>query len=206
MFKERPLVSQAGKKRSLVAGVGINDARYVTGYTDENGKKITCPYYATWSGMLERVFSPNFHLRQPTYLGCTVDESWKVFTNFRKWMHQQDWHDKCLDKDLLVLGNKHYGPDTCMFVSKYINSLTVLRGNARGAYPLGVVKSSSNGYTYFLAKCSFYGKQKTLGSFSTPEEASEAYLIAKRTYLQEIADQQSDIKLKEALIRFKNSL
>ena len=107
---------------------------------------------------------------------------------------------------MLVVGNKHYGPATCLFVSRQINSLTVLRPNARGDYPLGVIKSEHSGYTYFLARCSFYGKQRLIGSYKTPEEASLAYLKAKREYIVEIANRQTDSVLKSALMRFQASL
>lgn len=206
MFVERPLKSKAGKPKRLVNGIGINDAWYATGYTDAQGKRQVCPFYVVWSGMLERVLSGNFHQRQPTYQGCTVEEDWKTFSKFRSWMEQQDWQGKCLDKDLLVLGNKHYGPDTCLFVPRSINSLTVLRGNGRGTLPLGVTSSVINGRTYYIAKCSFYGKQKTIGSFKTPGEAEQAYLAAKKEYLLDVAVQQTDPRLKQALINFQASL
>ena len=202
MFIEKALTPGMGTVRKGVAGIGINDADYVTGYTGENGTTVTCPFYSTWAGMLERVYSNKFHKRSPTYLGCTVEESWKTFSNFRKWMQSQDWKGKALDKDLLVQGNKHYGPDTCVFVDRQVNSLTILRGNARGSLPLGVTKSSSNGYTYYLAKCSFYGKQKTLGSFKTVEEAEACYRQAKTQYIQEIANKQKDPRVRKALLNF----
>lgn len=202
MFVEKPLTPGMGTVRKGVAGVGINDADYVTGYVGENGTTITCPFYSTWAGMLERVYSKKFHKRSPTYSGCTVEESWKTFSNFRKWMQSQDWKDKALDKDLLVQGNKHYGPDTCVFVDRQVNALTVLRGNARGSLPLGVTKSKNNGYTYYLAKCSFYGKQKTLGNFKTIEEAENCYRQAKRKYIEEIANKQKDPRVRKALLNF----
>lgn len=202
MFVQKPLIPGIGGARKGVAGVGINDANYVTGYADENGKTVTCPYYATWAGMLERVYSKKFHLRSPTYADCTVEDGWKTFSVFREWMTQQDWQGKALDKDLLVQGNKHYGPNTCLFVDRQVNSLTVLRGNKRGALPLGVVKSASNGYVYYLAKCSFYGKQKTLGNFKTIEEAETCYRSAKRRYIDEIALTQKDLRVRQALLDF----
>ena len=206
MFIQRPLSNKGGKPRQLVQGHGINDATYVTGYTDSDGKKVTCPYYATWSGMLERVYSPKFHTKNPTYIDCTVEDSWKSFSVFRTWMEMQNWQEMCLDKDLLILGNKHYGPDTCIFIPRTINSMLVLRENYRGDYPLGVTKSAHKGYTYYVARCSFYGKFKHLGTFKTPEEASECYLIAKRAHIIEVANTLNDVRTKNALLNFKDSL
>lgn len=200
MFIQKPLTPGMGTVRGLVAGVGINDANYVTGYSDKSGKKLTCPYYSTWAGMLERVYSEKFHDRYPSYRGCSLDPSWKLFSVFREWMAKQDWEGKALDKDLLVPGNRQYGPDKCIFVSRDINSLTAIRGNGRGSLPLGVTKTGSGKYTYYLAKCSFYGKQKTLGSFKTPEEAAECYRAAKLQHIKEIAHKQTDQRLKAALL------
>ena len=201
MFEERPLTPGMGKVRTPVAGVGINDSWYATGYLDKERKKVTCPYYATWSGMLERIFSAKFHERQPTYKECTVEESWKVFSNFRQWMKSQDWEGKALDKDLLIQGNKHYGPHTCIFVPTALNGLLALRANARGVYPLGVTRSVNNGNVYFTARCCFYGKQKTIGSYKTPEEASAAYIATKLKYIQELAAAEKNPKIRDALLR-----
>jgi hypothetical protein len=200
MFKENP-INNLGKPRKPVYGVGINDSPYITGYRDEKGTLHTCPYYSAWHAMLGRCYCERQLTRQPSYIGCTVVEEWKYFTKFRSWMETKDWKGKALDKDLLVQGNKLYGPDTCLFVDKAVNSLLVFRDRARGPYPLGVTLSKSNGYEYFVAKCSFYGKQKTLGSFKTPEEAAECYREEKLRHFAEIAHKQTDPIIKQAILR-----
>lgn len=205
MFQERPLTVTAGRPRTPLFGVGINDSPYVVSYLDQAGKMQTCPYYSTWGNILERCFSERFHRKQPSYRGCTLEDSWKTFSNFRKWMEMQDWQGKAIDKDLLVQGNKHYGPQTCIFIPKGLNSLLIMRGNHRGPYPLGVVLSKTNGYQYFAARCSFYGKQKTLGTYKTVEAASQKYQEEKRKYVAEIAATQSDPIIKAALLRFSFS-
>lgn len=73
------------KTRKLVHGVGINDADYVTqkletiGYV--NGKRKQkrvwiCPFYRTWSNMLDRCYSFKYQERNKTYIGCTVTDEW----------------------------------------------------------------------------------------------------------------------------------
>ena len=200
MFIEKPLSLKSGTPRKLLYGVGINDAKYLTGYKDQNGKSVSCPYYDRWRGMLGRCYSKAFHKRQPSYLNCTIDESWKTFSIFKLWMQSQDWKYKALDKDLLCWGNKHYSPEYCLFVSQAVNNLLALRGNARGEYPLGVHCTTYKESKYYQARCSFYGKQVRLGTYKTAEEAAEVYRKAKLSYISEVANNEKDLRVKAALL------
>lgn len=199
MFVERPILLTKGKPKSLLYGVGINDATYSVGYKDAAGKSVSCPYYDRWRGMLYRCYSTQFHKRQPSYANCTVEESWKTFSTFKLWMQSQDWVGKALDKDLLCWGNKHYGPEHCLFVSQQINSVLILRGNGRGKQPIGVIRTGGDKYEYYEARCSFYGKQVRLGTYKTAAEAAEVYKAAKLKYIAELADSETDPKVKAAL-------
>lgn len=199
MFIQRPITSASQTQRGLVHGVGVNDAPYITSHKDDAGKIILCPYYKTWTSMLERVFSKKFHAKKPTYTSCTLDDSWKTFSVFRAWMETQSWEGRVLDKDLLSWDNKHYGPNTCLFISRELNNLLTLRRNYRGELPLGVSKTQINGYEYFVASCSFYGKQKRLGYFKSIEEAAETYRTAKLAYIEELAKAEKDPRVQQAL-------
>ena len=200
MFQARPVLGAIPKQRRPVFGHGINDADYHIHSIDAHGKRHVCPYYKVWANMLERVFSAKVHERRPTYRTCTIDESWKVFSNFKRWMESQDWDGKALDKDILNPGNKHYGPDTCVFISHALNNLLTLRGNARGPYPLGVSQTSMRGFTYFVASCSFYGKQRRLGYFKTVEEAATAYRNAKLGYIRDLAANEPNPRIRGSLL------
>jgi hypothetical protein len=199
VFIERKCLYKIKQRRPLF-GVGINDANYVVKYKNEEGKLVTCPYYAVWSGMVERCFSTKLQQRRPTYKGCTLEESWKTFSNFKTWMQNQDWQGKELDKDLISWDNKHYGPDTCLFISTELNNLLCLRSRHRGKLPLGVSKTKIKGYEYFIASCSFYGIQKRLGYFKTVEEAAAAYKKAKLEYIAALAQKETEPKVREALV------
>lgn len=113
-------------------------------------------------------------------------------------MESQDWQGKQLDKDLLVQGNKVYGPDTCLFVNRDINTLLTDHSAARGNLPQGVSLDRGR----YKAQCSFNGKQERLGSFGTPEEAAIAYRSHKYTHIQEVAAQQPE-PIKSALLRYR---
>jgi hypothetical protein len=209
------------RKNKLVWGVGINDADYIVniqetiGYVDGKQKLKSvwrCPFYNTWVSMLERCYSEKFHIKQPTYIGCSVFEEWLTFSNFKRWMQTQDWEGKQLDKDLLFKGNKIYSPDTCIFVSKEVNSFLTERGACRGKYPIGVsYKKKSEWMVNELSKpyvaqvSDGTGKTTYLGIFATPEEAHQVWLKAKIELAKELAAEQTDPRVAKAIVeRYKN--
>ena len=109
--------------RSLVHGVGVNDADYDV-HIRKNIKTVwRCPFYVKWKQMLRRCYYPLWHKKYPTYIGCSVCPEWHYFSKFRLWMENQKWEGMALDKDLLVRGNQVYSPDTCCFIPGAINAL-----------------------------------------------------------------------------------
>ena len=145
--------------------------------------------YDTWKGVLRRCYDKNFLDKRPTYKGCSVIEEWFNFQVFAEWFEEnyknymQGWH---LDKDILVKGNKIYSPETCCFVPPEINGLFVNRKNGRGVHPIGVSKHKKQ--NKFQTRLFKNGEEITLGYFNTPEEAFQAYKIAKEDYIKEVAD------------------
>jgi hypothetical protein len=105
-------------------------------YISREGGKLTV-VYLKWSNMLERCYSEEYHKKQPTYIGCSVDERWHNFQVFAKWFEENYIEGYELDKDILLKGNKIYSPETCCFVPKEINLL--FKGHKNGKiYPPGV--------------------------------------------------------------------
>lgn len=192
-------------KRSLTYGVGINDADYVVQKNEKvDGKKKAvwrCPYYDRWISMLRRCYSAKFHVKQPTYKGCKVCDEWLYFSNFHKWMENQDWEGKQLDKDLLLEGNKIYSPDTCVFVSPRVNIFINDHGRARGKYLIGVSWDKRN--KKFRADCCnpFTKKKEYLGLFDTELEAHNAWLERKQEHCIELCKEISDPRIVDALYR-----
>ena len=201
MFVEQPATKMSLAKRKLIHGVGINDANYQVMFKDTDGKRHTCPYYRKWQAILVRVYCPKYHSKQPTYVGSTVCEEWLTFSQFKHWMAAQDWEGKELDKDLLDYRNKHYSPETCLFITKAQNNLLTLCKARRGELPLGVYFNKAN--NKFQASLSCHGKSKHMGSYDTPEEASKVYVEAKLEYIAELAAAENNPKIKRALIALK---
>ena len=171
-------------EKKLVYGVGINDADYVVqkfeNYIDSNGKKIrrriwVCPFYERWNSMLERCYSKKLHEKYPTYKDCTVYEEWLTFSNFKKWMENQDYQGKHLDKDLKEEGNKIYSSDKCLFLNPRVNSFMTSRKASRGEFLLGVYWNKPS--KKFRSKCMnpFTNKQEHLGYFTNEIESHKAW-------------------------------
>ena len=192
-------MSKLYKRNKLVYGAGINDADYNT-QPYVGGKRVMCKYYETWRNVLQRCYSSIYQAKEPTYIGCTVTEEWLTFSNFKAWMETQDYKDKQLDKDILVQGNKIYSPDTCIFVTKTINVLFTKRDASRGEYKLGV--HFKKRYGKYIARCNVNGKSKHLGCYLTEEEAYLTYKIFKQEHIRTLALEQSDERLKEAMLNY----
>lgn len=171
----------------LIQGHGVNDMP--RGSCKKDGK--ICKFYRVWSSMLERCYSETLHKRCPTYIGCSVAEEWLILSNFKKWFEVHYIEGYQLDKDLLVEGNKTYGPDTCIFVTGLLNNLFTDSAKIRGECPIGVAVNKRSGK--YVANLKMYGRKKWLGQFNTPEEAHQAYIKAKREYVLEVVEMQRGI-------------
>jgi len=161
-----------------------NDAGYVTEPV-VNGKQIKDPAYRAWSRMLERAYSARFHENNPTYINVTVCNEWHSFRSFRNWWlanYRDGWQ---IDKDMLSVGNREYGPDLCMYVPQWLNSFTIDCGASRGEFPIGVYLHVKSGKYISMCSNPVTGNKKYLGLFSSPSAAYKAWL----QYKLELADQ-----------------
>ena len=164
--------------------------------------------------MLRRCYDSKFHKNQPTYVNCFVCKEWLNFQNFADWYYENYYEIEgevmCLDKDILIKGNKIYSPDTCMFVPKLINGLFTKHTKTRGDYPIGVSYNKRD--KKFISQCCVYNrkerktKSKNLGSYNTPEEAFKVYKEYKEKYIKEVADYYKDKipkKLYDAMYKYE---
>lgn len=193
------------KRTVLVCGIGINDADYNIN-KHEGGKVVwRCPFYKAWSNMIKRCYHPSSRRENPTYDGCSVAPEWIYFSNFKAWMIQQDWEGMQLDKDLLVRGNKEYGPNTCLFVSSKVNGFMAEKPNKASGLPVGVILNIRDGKFMALCNYAFGGQRKYLGLFNTQEEAHKAWLAFKLEQAYLLAAEQIDDRVAKALIdRYEN--
>lgn len=144
--------------------------------------------YVFWNSMLQRCYDLSYKLKRPTYIGCTSSNNFKYYPYFKDWCNKQvgfgnkGW---CLDKDILVKGNKLYSEDTCCFVPREINSLFALSGNTRGLNPIGVQFNLEEGN--YSARVSRDGKHCHIGTYETKEDAFLWYKEAKELHIKSVA-------------------
>lgn len=147
--------------------------------------------YALWRGCFERCYMEASLEKHPTYRGCEVSEKWHRYSDFKKWYEENNWYDGpervCVDKDILVKGNKIYGPDTCALVPLSLNVMFIKNDSKRGDLPLGVFYAEDRHLKY-EALLRRYSKQYSLGTYATPEEAFAVYKVEKEKYIKEVAD------------------
>lgn len=192
--------------RGKIYGVGICDVNYNISRTEEvNGKRKVmwiCPYYKKWSGILERCYSEAFHKKHPTYKDCTICEEWKYLSNFIKWVDSQpnrDWQNCSPDKDLLIVGNKIYSPETTVFVSKEVNCFLVDSKIRRGDTMIWSHVTPCG--KKWRSQCSdnFTKSKGYIGVFDTEMEAHLAGKAKKHEYACQLADLQDDPRVADAL-------
>lgn len=188
------------KNKKLIYGVGYNNVEYFTHHKEKiNGRwkqVIVCDFYKIWYNMLRRCYSSFEHKRKPTYIGCSIDSDWLHLSHFKSWMEQQDYKGKCLDKDLLIPGNKIYSDNTCVFIGQSLNKFLTDSGASRGKWPIGVSLCKGR----FISHCRnpFTGHEY-LGSFDTPEEAHLKWKVKKHEHACKLADLETDPRIQQAL-------
>ena len=168
---------------------------YGKGYLGEGKYKVRenskiNPWFKIWHHMLERCYDPKYQEKYPTYKGCTVEDYLLNFQNMSEWLDKNYYkvpgEKMCFDKDILFKGNKIYSRKNCIFVPERINLLFIKHDNTRGDCPIGVSPTSSGKYRAYCNDG--YGKMDYLGTYSTKEEAFQAYKKYKEKIIKETID------------------
>lgn len=158
-----------------VSGVGYYGAPTIN---DQDPIKLVIT--KLWLGMIQRCYEEGCAERFPAYAGCSVVPEWHNLQNFKVWVikqmnlgfYQQGWE---LDKDLLVHGNKVYGPENCVFLPGRLNQLQQVKKNSQYNYLPGVNFDKQK--NKFKAEVNFDGKRYYL---PRKESELECFLDYKR--------------------------
>ena len=195
------------RKFSLVFGIGDNDGTHCTAV---EGKRLK--EYGLWKDMLRRC-TQNNTVSDRFYTGVTCSENFKSYSFFYEWCNQQKGFNEkdknsrkwSLDKDLLIRGNKCYSEDVCVFVPNRVNNLVIKRNASRGDWPIGV--SLDKATSKYKASCrNGSGTVKTIGMYSSVQEAFRAYKSYKEALIKQVANEykeQLDSRVYEALMNYE---
>ena len=196
-----PVIGKSGPRpelRTLTYGVGINDVMIA----EFSSSKIA----RIWRGIIRRTGKRDPNLTNyESYKDCTLDPIWYKLSAFKEWVEQWDDYDnKEIDKDILIPGNKHYGPDTCLMVRQVVNSWFKPHA-AKGELPRGVTwnvawKRGKSPNPYRAQITPIGGKRTALGYYATIEEASAVFESARKEQLKILMETETDLKVKNAIM------
>lgn len=173
------------KYRRTIYGVGyIGEGEF----TPRSHSKECSRIYDIWNGMIQRCYDKVTRGKHLSYSECSVDERWHNFQNFVKWyinheMYGLGYH---LDKDLKIRDNKVYSEDACLMLPSVINYAIINTSNS-GQYKKGAYYRKEQGY--FVSMLSVNGKIKHLGTFINEDDAHNAYLEARKSYIENLAEE-----------------
>lgn len=150
--------------------------------------------YESWCNLLQRCFSKNIKdkKRYSTYKDVTCCDEWLLYENFYEWLHSQPNFEKwlngekwCIDKDILVKGNKIYSPETCCLVPQNVNGLFTKHNATRGDLPIGVSKHGNG----FQARCHnpITNKEVYIGMRQEPLKTFVLYKNYKENLIKQVA-------------------
>lgn len=208
MLKPRSFIGQKKKSSRLVAGVGFKGTKYSAKIDGKHTEE-----YRVWRDMLQRCYAETSSGRNKTYKSCTVSENFKSFEYFHEWCQKQigfgnkdeNGRSWCLDKDILLQGNKVYSEDTCVFIPNKINCLFVSCGRVKGKFMAGVFFDDR--VNKFISQCSDgNGKSEKLGTFRTELEAFKTYKAFKENRVKRLAEDykwQIDQRAYQALLSWE---
>ncbi len=188
-----------------VRGWGINDADYPVSYSSiVDGIMVTnlCPIYRDWYTMLYRCIrltkgTPHNLQR---YTDVTICDEWKYFSNFRRWVLEEqpnkDWVNCELDKDLLKVHNREYGPENCAYLTKKVNTFITIH---RHKLMHGVTYCKRDGRYYCQLNNLDGQKVYISGNFQSELECHKTWQAKKHEYACQLADLQDDPRVAKAL-------
>lgn len=128
------------------------------------------------------------------------------FQNFAKWYYENEYvcnEPLCVDKDILVHGNRLYSPETCLLAPQRINLLFIKESARRGDLPIGVQRHTDGAYVSLLSTSAGY---KYLGRFTDSTIAFQVYKREKEKYIKKIADSYKNIiphKVYNAIVNYR---
>lgn len=152
------------------------------GYLGTGDVDCTSDSYIRWYNMIQRCYNRNVQRMKPYYKGKTVCEEWHNYQNFKIWYdeHFIPGSKVDLDKDLLCKKSNTYGPETCVFITHFLNTVFEDRG-----MKTKIAKTDDGKFTVSVT---VLNKKVDLGTFETEEEAKKGLIDGKIQYINDLAE------------------
>lgn len=154
---------------------------------DSNNRRVK--YYRKWQDIFQRVIGHRYAkgILNHTYDEVSIDKRWHCFRNFYDWCENtriSNYHEGFeLDKDLLY--SKIYGPDTAVFLPRYLNVLLKQNRDSKLSPGVSINKNNKSGKTYYMSAISLNdGKNTWLGLSHNELDAYSIYFIIKKITLE----------------------
>lgn len=164
-----------------IYGFGFNSAKRGKGFLAKTKQGILREY-DHWRRMLQRSYDEKWKALHPTYEDCEVEISWWDYQDFAKDFHECQYRPEHsdLDKDLLVIGNKVYSKELCVYLPEEINKTIIITGSVSRWHPRDeVFEYNCNGI--YLARS------------SSKTELGELWVNAKTDRIKYLADKYKDV-------------
>ena len=138
--------------------------------------------YIKWKNMIQRCYSDAVHKLKPYYIGKEVCIEWQNYQNFKIWFdaHYIPGTKVDLDKDLLCKESNMYSPETCAFMTHFLNTVFEDRGIESN------IQQNDDG-TYSVSM-SVLNKKMDIGIFDSEEEAHKGFIDGKIDYICDLAE------------------
>ena len=204
IYSQKYLIIKGNVINSLVPNIFKQGYVGIGKYNSKNYKNI----FSCWYSILSRCYN----LKDKKYSiygakGIEICNKWKCFQNFAKWYEENSkWnifgYKLELDKDILFniyhSEYKFYSPETCLLIPAALNGF--IAGDCLEC-GVQIYKKDNKIINYYSKFCS-----KSLGIYSTFEEAKEIYANAKyKQWIKEIDKFDLPSNLKEILLKYNFS-
>ena len=137
--------------------------------------------FIKWKNMIQRCYSDVVHKLKPYYMDKEVCIEWQNYQNFKIWFDAHYIPDTKvdLDKDLLCKESNMYSPETCVFMTHFLNTVFEERGIKSN------IIESKDGFKVYMM---ILNKKQDIGVFKTKEQAYSAFIEYKKKYIEELAE------------------
>lgn len=152
--------------------------------------------YKLWTSIIQRCYEKKWKSRYSHYKNTTCSEDWLYFSKFfndikeLKGFSKRNELNLQLDKDL-ISKKDIYSKETCSFVPREVNNLLICQRVKNSPYSQGVSYRKRN--KKFQARLNINGKEFNLGLFDTDQEASIAYIEAKKKHVLDVINKYKSI-------------